>query len=353
VRGDPYDCHIAEHQGVNMAQSYKATAKQNPGRKAWLVEFRHPLRTDANNKPGKKIRKGLGTEDTQEAHRLVEQLTQLLADQSLWSVGAQAEAAKRYDGKVVEIFYGEIAPRAGLPLNLRDKLLPLPGHAEGYARVALMGDSSYAARVTEIAVKNTKLPVSVKLRAGLQSDEKFLVDFVKRLESVGAAWITLHPRTAEQKRRGSADWNQIRLLKSVLKIPVVGNGDIQCPEDISAMMDETGCDRVMIGRALLAKPWLISYSSHSSYKELDSHAEAEFYGRFLKRVLQISRECYPEEKGLRKIRFLLYHGSVWLEYGHTLYALMKKAKNYQEASDYLEAFFLEPRKIFKRTALRH
>jgi nifR3 family TIM-barrel protein len=219
--------------------------------------------------------------------------------------------------------------------------------------VALMGDSSYAARVTEIAVKNTKLPVSVKLRAGLQSDEKFLVDFVKRLESVGAAWITLHPRTAEQKRRGSADWNQIRLLKSVLKIPVVGNGDIQCPEDISAMMDETGCDRVMIGRALLAKPWLISYSSHSSYKELDSHAEAEFYGRFLKRVLQISRECYPEEKGLRKIRFLLYHGSVWLEYGHTLYALMKKAKNYQEASDYLEAFFLEPRKIFKRTALRH
>jgi ethanolamine utilization protein EutP (predicted NTPase) len=134
-----YDCHIAEHREIDMAQSYKATAKQNPGRKAWLVEFRHPLRTDANNKPGKKIRKGLGTEDTQEAHRLVQQLTQLLADQSLWSVGAQAEAAKRYDGKVVEIFYGEIAPRTGLPLDLRDKLLPLPGHAQGYARIALMG----------------------------------------------------------------------------------------------------------------------------------------------------------------------------------------------------------------------
>jgi len=122
-----------------MAQYYKATAKQNPGRKAWLVEFRHPLRTDANNKRGKKIRKGLGTENTQEAHRLVEQLTELLADQSLWSIGAQADAAKRYDGKVVEIFYGEIAPRAGVPLSLRDKLLPLPGHSEGYARVALMG----------------------------------------------------------------------------------------------------------------------------------------------------------------------------------------------------------------------
>lgn len=122
-----------------MAQSYKATAKQNPGRKSWLVEFRHPLRNDANNKPGKKIRKGLATEDEQEALRLVELLNQLLDDQSLWSVGAQAEAVKRFGDKIAEIFYGEIAPRTGLSLNLRDKLLPLPGHAEGYARVALMG----------------------------------------------------------------------------------------------------------------------------------------------------------------------------------------------------------------------
>ena len=122
-----------------MAQSYKATAKQNPGRKSWLIEFRHPLRNDANNKPGKKIRKGLGTDDVLEAHRLAEQLNELLADQSLWSVGAQAEANKRYDSKVIEIFYGEIAPRSGLPQDLRDKLLPLPGHADGYARVALMG----------------------------------------------------------------------------------------------------------------------------------------------------------------------------------------------------------------------
>jgi ethanolamine utilization protein EutP (predicted NTPase) len=122
-----------------MTQPYKATAKQNPGRKAWLVEFRHPLRTDSSNRPGKKTRKGLGTENAHEAHRLVEQLNELLGDESLWLVGKQVEAAKRYEGKVVEIFYGEIAPRTGLALQLRDKLLPLPGRAEGYARVALMG----------------------------------------------------------------------------------------------------------------------------------------------------------------------------------------------------------------------
>lgn len=122
-----------------MAAHYKASAKQNPGRRSWLVEFRHPLRSDTNNKPGKKIRKGLGTENEQEALLLVEQLNQLLADQSLWSIGAQAEALKHYDEKIIEIFYGEIAPRMGQSLNLRDKLLPLPGQDEGYARIALMG----------------------------------------------------------------------------------------------------------------------------------------------------------------------------------------------------------------------
>lgn len=122
-----------------MAQSYKAGAKQNPGRKSWLVEFRHPLRNDANNKPGKKVRKGLGTDNEQEALRLVEQLNKLLSDESLWSVGAQSEALKFYDEIVVEIFYGEIAPRTGSSRDLRDKLLPLPGRNEGYARIALMG----------------------------------------------------------------------------------------------------------------------------------------------------------------------------------------------------------------------
>ncbi|MCU0858916.1 MAG: dynamin family protein, partial [Pontiellaceae bacterium] len=122
-----------------MAQSYRAAAKQNPGRKSWLVEFRHPLRNDANNKPGKKVRKGLGTDDEQKALRLVEQLNKLLADESLWSVGAQPEALKSYDEIVVEIFYGEITPRTGSSRDLRDKLLPLPGHDEGYARIALMG----------------------------------------------------------------------------------------------------------------------------------------------------------------------------------------------------------------------
>ena len=122
-----------------MAQNYKAAAKQNPGRKSWLVEFRHPLRSDANNKPGKKTRKGLGTEDEHEARCLVEHLNELLSDESLWSIGAHVEALRRFDPRVVEIFYGEITPRTGSSRQLLDKLLPLPSRDEGYARVALLG----------------------------------------------------------------------------------------------------------------------------------------------------------------------------------------------------------------------
>lgn len=122
-----------------MAQIYSAAAKRNPGRKSWLVEFRHPLRSDSNNKPGKKTRKGLGTNDVIEAKRLVSQLNNLLQSEALWSLGAQAQALKQYDPRVVEIFYSEIEPRVNSAINLRDKLLPLPSSTDGYARVVLMG----------------------------------------------------------------------------------------------------------------------------------------------------------------------------------------------------------------------
>ncbi len=211
--------------------------------------------------------------------------------------------------------------------------------------VALMGDADYAARVTEYAVKSTKWPVSVKLRAGLQNDSEFLVGFAKGLENAGASWITLHPRTAEQKRRGRADWNQIRLLKEQLKIPVVGNGDLQCQEDIDEVFSETNCDRVMIGRALLAKPWLVS-----GVRPEDPGAA---YGQFLNRVLELSREHYPLEKGLRKIRFLVYHSAVWFEFGHFLYAQCKGAHTYEALADVFEKFFSQSQRMMERTERRH
>lgn len=122
-----------------MKQAYSAKAKRNPGRQSWLIEFRHPLKRGADDKSGKKTRKGLGTTDPQRAELLEQQLNQLLANEALWSLGARSEAAKLYEPEVIEIFYSEIEPRSTDARSLRDKLLPLPTEEDGYARVALIG----------------------------------------------------------------------------------------------------------------------------------------------------------------------------------------------------------------------
>ncbi len=215
--------------------------------------------------------------------------------------------------------------------------------------VALMGDPKYAAEVTSMAVRNSALPVSVKLRAGLGgTDEGFLFDFVQGIFEAGAAWVTLHPRTAEQKRKGSADWNLIRKLKQKLNRPIIGNGDVQCTEDIQVMKEETGCDRVMIGRALIAKPWLV----WGDDVDPDPTVQGELYGKYLLRVLDFVEAEYEEGAGMRRMRFLVVQSKPWVEFGETLYGKLFKAKNYAETRAELLKFFSQSQRMVKRTTLR-
>ena len=122
-----------------MTQSYTASAKQNPGRQPWNVQFRHPLCTDSGGKPGKKTTRALGTSDANLAQVLVGELNKLLANSALWSLGARGEAEKLYGTVVAEIFYSEIEPRTSDSRPLRDKLLPLPKPEAGYAKVVMLG----------------------------------------------------------------------------------------------------------------------------------------------------------------------------------------------------------------------
>jgi GTPase SAR1 family protein len=119
--------------------TYTATAKRNQGRQSFVIEFRHPLLNDSNGKTGRKVRKGLGTTDEQEAKNLENQLNQLLQDESWHSVSAENKARSQFDERIVEIFYRDISPVSGIPQELRDKYLPLP--EENYKSVLLMGVS--------------------------------------------------------------------------------------------------------------------------------------------------------------------------------------------------------------------
>lgn len=122
-------------------RSYQATKTQSNGRPGWSVTFSHPLRTDARGKNGLKMRRGLGTTDDEEAQRLVDQLNELLLDQSWWSPDRRDDAGRQFDSRIVAAFFNEMEIGKVDSRQLRQEVMPLPGPSRGYARIMLVGST--------------------------------------------------------------------------------------------------------------------------------------------------------------------------------------------------------------------
>ncbi|MBQ1272680.1 MAG: tRNA dihydrouridine synthase DusB [Clostridia bacterium] len=134
---------------------------------------------------------------------------------------------------------------------------PVPKIVKNGDGSALMKDIAKAESVIRAAVKAAgETPLTVKFRLGFESD--ISVEFAQMCESAGATAICLHARTRSQMYAGKADWSAIGRVKNVVKIPVMGNGDIFSPEDAVRMFEVTGCDHVMVARGALGNPFLFA-----------------------------------------------------------------------------------------------
>ncbi|HJV16265.1 MAG TPA: tRNA dihydrouridine synthase DusB [Bacillales bacterium] len=134
---------------------------------------------------------------------------------------------------------------------------PVPKITKSDAGAKWLLDPEKIYEMVAAVVDVVEKPVTVKMRKGWDEEHVYAVQNAQAVERAGGKAVTLHGRTRVQMYQGKANWDIIREVKQSVNIPVIGNGDVQTPQDAKRMLEETGCDGVMIGRAALGNPWMI------------------------------------------------------------------------------------------------
>ena len=139
---------------------------------------------------------------------------------------------------------------------------PVPKVVNNGEGSALLKDPELIGRIIKAVSGAVKKPVTAKMRIGFEGYPVDPVEIAKIMEDSGAAAIAVHGRTRQQYYAGQADWETIRKIKEAVSIPVIGNGDVDSPEKAEALLKETGCDAVMIGRGVRGNPWIFRELNH-------------------------------------------------------------------------------------------
>ncbi len=154
------------------------------------------------------------------------------------------------------------------------------------AGASLLLEPEKITQIIELLVKNLDIPITAKIRLGWDDNNRNYLEIARRIEQAGAAVIAVHGRTRVQAYTGKADWDAIAEVKQIVKIPVIGNGDVKTSDDIDSFLQHTGCDAIMIGRGAIGNPWIFSrksrsdFSSQEIFETMKEHllASIAFYG---------------------------------------------------------------------------
>ena len=165
---------------------------------------------------------------------------------------------------------------------------------------ALLKDFDRAAKVVEKIRKRVKIPVTVKVRKGWESDD--VLPLLQRFEQIGVAGIAIHGRTRNEAYTGASDWSYIAQVKRELRIPVWGNGDVKTPADAKRMFEQTGVDGVMIGRAALHNPFIFRDIVAGQTDGDELHRRIDVMQRYLGKI---ERAPQPEKWKLHKARTVI------------------------------------------------
>jgi len=224
---------------------------------------------------------------------------------------------------------------------------PVPKIAKHNAGCSLMREPEHAATVIAAMTKAVKIPVTVKMRAGWNDDERNAPDLARRVEGAGAAAVTIHGRTAAQSYTGSADWNLVAEIAANLSIPVFGSGDCIEPEHVLDRM-RLGVEGVLVGRGVLRNPWILAQAADMAAGRPARTVTSAERGQFLldyidlllhERLRDGAAAISHDKWVINKLRALCSYYTKGLENGSHLRMQINTAMTLSELRDAITDFF--------------